>query len=873
MIWHSSEKDSVLGFFSTDKDKGLSDQSAQEIYKSSISETKQGPSFFKIFLKQFNSYLFIFMTISAVLSALLSFTFDNNAWISTIIIVLIMIIDGLWNCMQEYSAKKAMVDVEGLTAATANVLRDGIVKQIPAQELIPGDIIVLGVGDYIPADCRLIEVQGLRCDEYPITGEVVFVEKDCDFICEDITEISERSNMVFAGCTVMSGSAKAVVTETGPATEIAKMKSLIKKSDTDVAMLGSSVKALYKIASATVITVGILYFLISILFNNSNLQSGFAGIVVDSLKNCMALIVAVLPATLPAIITVILGRGIKKLSNDGIIIRKPSSIEKCANISLICADKTSTLTNDNMSVVKLFDGNSITDIDAPLSSPALMLLKLGMICGNGIDYNENSSRVIKDSTDTAIANACYHYTGISESEAINTYPLLGSVEFDNERKLITTINMINGKPFVICKGAPEKMAEICTNYPADKLISATEEMAAQALRVIAVAYKQIDEVPAIPMAAELENNLNFVGLIGLYDEPNAGTVAMIESAEKAGIRTVMLTGDNLTTATAVARRIGIFHDGMKAITGDELKAMSDEELDREIINYSVFARILPEDRYRILRAFQRNNETVAIAGSNIDDAPMLNKADVGIALDEVSTDVARRASDAVVKNSSIETAFKLISSGKILFANIKRVIRYLLSCNLAELIVVFFGMLIFHIPVFTAVQLLLIGFITDALPTLSIGTVSYSKPVIKRNFKTDKLFTVRSVISIAIQSVTLAVITLMAFNIGNKHGALVGSTMAFAVLGFSQIVHAISCCSNRSIFKTDIWKNPKLFISLGISVALMIIALFTPVCNLFTIAKIQNADLWLNIFVFVAIFFIVDELIKLGFYIYEKVKR
>lgn len=876
MIWHSSDKDSVLRFFSVDKEKGLEKEMAEAIFESTQLEKEKDVNFYKILLEQFNNYLTLFMFIAAILLVLVSVLSSANTWISAIIIVLLMFIDNCWNAYQEYTSEKAMVDVEKLTAATANVLRSGEISRIPAEKLIPGDIIVLGTGDYIPADCRLIETNALRCDEYSLTGETVFVDKDCDFIGEDITEISKRNNMIFAGCTIMAGNCKAVVTETGIATEMGKMNTLSATSKDNLAKCSKSVINVHKISTFTAVSVCILYFIVSILLGiNSSRTPNFALLVSESFTNSVALAVSSIPSILPAVITIILGQGIKRLWGKSILIRKPESFENIANVSIICADKTGCLTSDEMNVVKVFDGNEIYNLDdeTPLSTQALTLLKLGMICGNGLDYSENSSKMIEDSTDIAIAETCQRVTNISSSDAINIYPLLGSIPFDNDRKIITTINMINGKPFVISKGAPESLIDKCVGVNKEKIANINYTLASEALRVIAVAYKAIDEVPAIPMADDLECGLTFVGLICLYDTPGEDVVTTVEKAEKNGIRTVMLTGDNLATAKAVARRIGIFHDGMKAITGEELSKMSDEELEKDIISYSVFARVSPDDRYRIVRAFQHNNETVAIMGSKIDDAPILNKADVGISVDINSTDVARRASDIVVDNNRLTTVIDIINYSKTLFTNIKNIVHYLLSGNLALILILLVGMLIFASPVLTAAQLLLINLITDALPSMAIGTAEHKIKRSSHTIKTNRLFSNRSLISLGIQSFALCVISLIAYKVGyNDGGTINANTVALIVLGLSKIVHALSCYSQRFVFATNFVKNTSLLISLGASITLLLIITLTPINTLFGISNISFA-LWIKALLLVLIFFIVDELIKLGFIIYDKFKK
>ena len=868
MIWHSSDKDAVLKFFNTNKDTGITNETAESyLFLTDDSDKVKNSVILKHILPPKAKLPFFIMVILAALSIVLSVINGNSLWVSSVIIFAILLINIIWNNHQEYLADKAYKDVKRSIAAAATVLREGKIITVTSDKLVPGDIIYIKEGDYIPADGRLIESVGLRCDEYRLTNEVVYVEKDCDAVFDDITEIKDRRNMVFCGCSVMHGSGTVIVTEVGKNTEIGKAKMLDREFNDNENNFRKTISGVYKLSVYVVAIICVTVFLLNVLFNLNTTEQDFASFVVNMLSVSTALALAAIPETLPSTVTIALGYTVKKLAGKGVIVNRTDAIEKAANVSIICADKTGVLTPDNLKVKNVFDGVQIFDAQYDeLSNSALTLLKLAAVCGKDLDNSES------DSVNRAVINVCTQHTGITPDDITNMYPLLTGIPFDIDRMLITTVNMINGKPFVIVKGAPEKLLPLCNGANTDAVFKICEDMANEALSVIAVAYKQIEEIPAIPSPEELECELTFAGLIGIEDTPNAEIINCVEQLEKSGIRTVMLTGDSLATAKAMARRIGILHDGMKAITGEELGKITDEQLDRDITSYSVFARITPEDKYRIVRALEHNHEVVAITGNSVTDAPYLKKASLGIALDKKSTDVARHSAGMIISDSSINNISDTIISAKTAFNKIKTVIHYLLSCNLGELLVFFIGTLIFGHPILAAVHLLLINLVTDALPALSLGLAKNNSALLKRSYEPLKLFTVRSTINLTAHSVLLCIVTLIAYFVGAKINYTTGQTAAFAVLGFAQIINILVCYSEDSVFKAKILKNKLIFATIGGSIAVLLLILLTPINSVLGLNALSLA-VWKTIVILLIVYFIVSECIKLCLYLYKKHKK
>ncbi len=873
MIWHSSDADSVLNYFGTDKENGLTSQKAEELQLLKTAGVDRPIiKLLKLILAQLKQSVFIYLTVAALICSVLSLI-AKTAWWPYLTVIVMLIIGAVSLSLQEYFTKDARHQVKSIRRCFVDVLRDSETLHIPSDQLVAGDIIILNEGDYIPVDARLLETVNFRCDEYALTGEIVDVEKDFSAITEDITEIAGRNNMVFAGCSVTHGTAKAIVTDIDNDTEINRMRLLNKKNSASEIPFGKTIELVkkYTFSVATVTTA--LICIILILVNLTRVETNFALFLGDTIVNTLPILIAAVPETLPITAALIIWAAIKSLSEKGIIFNKMSSLEKAADISVICADKTGVLTPDNMSVAEIFDGNDIkSDLENP-GNAAVLTAKLALVCGNGIDNNLAASNLIADSSAKALFDFCSRFEISDSEQLLNMYPLLAHVPFDNTRQRITTVNMINGKPVVIVKGAPEKIIPLCKNTDETALLSVYENMAAKELRVIAVGYRPISELPAFPTAEELERNLTFAGFVGLSDTPDADIIATVEQCEYAGIKTVMTTGDSEINSKAVARRIGIFHDGMGSATGTDIKRLTDEELYSDVTGYAVFARLDDTDRYRIVKALMHNNETVAVTGSKSTDAPVLRKADIGFAIDETATDVSRNAADIIVSNGRIPTLLNVIKNARNIFEQIKQIIYYFISCNLGELLVLFVGALLFSNPVLIASQLLLVNLITDILPCIALGLSPADNSILDTNAKKSRnVFTVKSTLKLIIQAVIICILTLIASAVGNAVNTQVSQTMALATLAILQIVHIFPSYSEKILIDSNILKHKYIFIGSALCLVLLLIIMLSPLSALFGLVAL-TLNQWLLIALFAVIMFAADEIIKIGFKIYYKFKK
>ena len=869
MIWHSSEKQAVLNYFGTDKSQGLTKEAAEQLNNLKLLE-KEKPikEIVKIFFIGFSKPVNVCIAVLTVICTALSVISDNVFW-PYIAVLVTLILGNLSYALQKYFAKDTRNQVKNTRKCTATVIRDGNSVNIPSDKLVVGDIIVLQSGDYIPADARLIETVNLRCDEYALTGEIIDVEKDCDSLVEDIAEIPTRSNMVFAGCSVTHGTAKAIITEIDADTEIKRQYLLNRKSNSTNIPFNDTIKNAERFSTyISAVTAALICFVL-VLANLSKTDLNFALFLSDNILHSVAVIIAAVPETLPISAALIIWTAIKNLSKKGIIFHKSSILEKASRISVICADKTGVLTPDKMTVEKIFDGDKIIETSEKPSSAAVLAAKLAVVCGNGVDYRDNSSRIVTDSSENALIDFCSHFEVADREELLNMYPLLAHIPFDNTRKRTTSVNMISGKTVAIVKGAPEGIIPLCRNIDNDSVLTIYNEMAEQELHVIAVAYKPIVEISAMPTAEELEHSLIFAGLIGLSDIPDSDIINTIEQCSAAGIRTVMTTGDGNTTARVLARRIGILPDGMKCVDSSNIKKMSDTDLDKEITGYAVFSRIDEEDRYRIVKSFMHNNETVAVTGSRSCDAAVLRKADIGFALEDTASDVAKNAADFIVTNRSISTLLDVVKFARNLFEEIKKIIYYFLSSNLGELLALFVGTVLFSSPILIAPQILLINLITDILPCISLGLSPVDDSILDSTPNNKRgVFSIKSTVTMLIQAFTICILTVISFAIGSKNGAAAAQTMAFVTLAILQIVHIFPSYSEKLLINSNILKHRHIFTSSSLCIIFILIVVLSPLANIFGMTALSMGQ-WLLIILFAVIMFVVDEAIKIFFKLYN----
>ena len=831
MSLYVKSKQEVLEALKSNSETGLSSQRIAELQKefgeNRLREKKKKTNLQRFF-DQFKDVMIIILIIAAIVSFVIACIEGNpKEFFEPALILLIVILNAVIGVMQESKAEKALDALKNLSAPHARVLRDGEEKIIDASLLVPGDIIKLEAGDFVPADAILLQSAGLKSEESALTGESVPSEKDAEAVVPENAPLGDRTNMVFSGCSITYGTALAVVTVTGMNTEMGKIANLLNNESDSQTPLQKKLAQLGKYLGIMALAACAIIFVVGVLNNIPKLEIFMTSV---------SLAVSAIPEGLPAIVTVVLSIGVQRMVKRNAIIRRLPAVETLGSASIICSDKTGTLTQNRMTLVKAYvDGDTdITDVSVDNKDKILKLLEYGTLCCDGsVTFNDGKEQHIGDPTETAIVLAA-HNLGSEKDELNRKYPRLAELPFDSDRKLMSTVNEIDGKYVVIVKGAFDMMASRCVAGDLDNAKHITEEMSKKALRVLAIGYKFIDSVPQNPTSEELENGLTLMGLVGMIDPPREEAKEAVALCRKAGIKPIMITGDHVVTATAIATELGIFVDGDKAITGAELDAMSEEELDREVEKISVYARVSPENKIRIVKAWQRKNQVVAMTGDGVNDAPALKAADIGCAMGITGTDVAKGAADMTLTDDNFATIVEAVREGRGIYANIKKVVGFLLGTNIGEVITVFAAMLLWHRTPFLSMQLLWINLVTDSLPAIALGMENVEADVMERKPKpkNEGIFAHGLAIRVVLQGIMFAILSLVAFWIGwqgNDANLSIGQSMAFMVLATSQVIQSYNMRSDRSLFKIGPFTNKTLNISALISLLLVAIVLFTPI--------------------------------------------
>lgn len=827
MIWHSTHSDDILRELEVDDKKGLANGVAEmrlRQYGRNVISSVEKPSYLKRFLGQIKSKTVIALIVIALLSFAVSLMYRETDFFSPLLIIGIVLINAAVSAYHLHSCDNALDSMKSITNPSVTVLREGIVRTVNSATLVPGDIILLETGDYISADARIIDSNEFRCNESMLTGDEIPVEKNGDAVFEDITAIENRSNMVFSGTSVAHGNAKAVVVATGLNTEIGRTSAILQQTGEKSLPLEGELDGIGKIVNVIILLICLVVFIIGMV---QNFRSGnFALTTLKMLMNAVALAVAAIPEGLPAIATIVIAIGVKRIVEDKIIIKDSDALELLGKTNVICSDKTGVLTRNKMQLAKIFDGDKLTDVETePIDEKTSLVLKLATAC----------STLQNDSTEDAIKKACLAYNSMSAKDVEDLFPKLAVIPFDSERKTMTVITMINEKPFAIVKGAPEIVVPNCIGCKTEEILKLNNALADDALRIVCIAMRPLDNIPANPNPEEIERSLTFVGLLGLDDPPRETVIEDIKACESAGIKTVMITGDNLITAKSVARRIGILKDGSNALTGEELAAMSDEELLEAVGNCSVYARVSPSDKLRIVKALKQAGNVVTITGDSVQDGEALAAADVGCAIGKFGADVAKGNADIVIANNRFNSIVLAIKESRGLFDNIKKSVYYLLSCNFAEIVVILFGMILFSGTPLSAVQLLWINLLTDCAPAISLSMERAENSVMKRKPYTTlgRMFDEVTVATLAIQSVFIAAMTLTAYSIGAGTSRAAAMTMAFAVLGISQIFHCYNSKLEGSLVSKKLFSNRFLNLSAALTLFIVIFLVLTPAGYLF----------------------------------------
>lgn len=829
MLFYSKSKEEVLEALGADEKKGLEPGKITELQekfgKNKLREKKK-KTMLQRFLDQFKDVMILILIAAAVVSFVIACIEGNpKEFFEPALILLIVIVNAIMGVMQESKAEKALDALKNMSAPHARVIRGGEEKLIDASELVPGDIIKLEAGDFVPADARLLTSVSLKSEESALTGESVPSEKDAAEEVKEGAPLGDRSNMVFSGCSITYGTAVAVVTATGMDTEMGKIANLLEgESETQtplqkkLAQLGKYLGMVALVACAIIFVVG--------------LSNGIPAM--EIFMTAVSLAVSAIPEGLPAIVTIVLSIGVQRMVKKNALIRRLPAVETLGSASVICSDKTGTLTQNRMTLVKAYaDGEELRDITDNCDESIKKLLMYGALCCDGsVVFENGSEKHIGDPTETSIVLAA-HKNGMPKDELNTKFPRLAGIPFDSDRKLMTTVNSIDGKNIVIVKGAFDVMATRCISGDLENAKRLTEEMSASALRVLAVGYKEIDNVPENPTSEELENGLIFMGLVGMIDPPRPEAKEAVAVCRRAGIKPVMITGDHVVTASAIARELGILEDGDMAITGAQLDAMTDSELFASVEKISVYARVSPENKIRIVKAWQRKGQVVSMTGDGVNDAPALKAADIGCAMGITGTDVAKGAADMTLTDDNFATIVDAVREGRGIYANIKKVVGFLLGTNIGEVITVFVAMLVWHKSPFLSMQLLWINLVTDSLPAIALGMEPVEDDIMDKapKPKNEGIFAHGLGIRIVLQGVMFAVLSLVGFYLGGgtKGNLAGGQTMAFMVLALSQVVQAFNMRSDKSLFKIGVFGNKKLNGAALLSIILVLIVLFTPV--------------------------------------------
>ena len=868
MLWFKEDANQVIKELKTDREQGLGQSEAGErLARYGANEFEEGKkeSLIEKIVHHLKEISTIILLIAACISGYMAIT-TGHGWPKVIVILSIVIINVVLAISQEGRAEKALDALKSMNAHYTAVIRDGSINHIDASQLVPGDIIELNSGDMISADARLIESSSLQIEESALTGESVPVEKDCDAIINDEAPLGDRINMVYSGCLITNGRGKAVVVETGMNTEMGKIAGLLNNTEKLMTPLQVRLKGLAKRLAVVAVLAGIIIFLVGVFVHGETTA--------DMLLIAISLSVAAVPETLPVIVTLILAYGVQHMVKKKTIIRRIPAVETVGNTSVICSDKTGTLTQNKMFIQKIWH----VDVNPNKSGHTFSeeensLLEMLSACTNAIiEYDNNEEKVIGDPTEAAIIRLL-HDKGMTRADIDKKYPRVYELPFDSTRKRMTTVHQTKEGFISITKGAFDRIPVNFSDSLLQKATGIHDSFAEDALRVIAVGYKKFNQMPEDLSAEHLEDDITFIGLVGMIDPPRPESRTAVNLAKKAGIKTVMITGDHVVTASAIAKDIGIMASGDRAVTGTELVNMKEDDLRKQIRDFSVYARVSPEDKIRIVQAWQSHGEVITMTGDGVNDAPALKAADVGAAMGITGTDVSKNAADMVITDDNFATIVDAIKEGRTAYENIRKTVHFLLSVNFAEILVMLIGIIIGWGAPVTAVQLLFINVVSDGIPGFFISKEKADKDIMDRMpLKKDAgIFAAGLGRKIAGKSTVFIIITLIAFYLGRFVEVSsdiipcydVGITMAFITLSWASVINIFNVKTNESIFKVGFLSNPSLFYSAMASMLItFLVAVIPPLAMAFNIVPLSLSH-WLLAFGLAIVQLVVGEIVKL----------
>ncbi len=876
--WFAKDVKEVEQKLGTDLKKGLSSDEVvkrQEKYGFNELKAAKKKTLLQRFLDQFKDFSIIVLIIAAIVSGAVGIA-NGEGVTDTIIIMIVVIVNAIIGVSQEAKAEKSLEALQKLTDHAAKVIRNENITVISAKELVPGDIVVLDTGDYIPADLRVIEAVNLKAQESSLTGESVPVEKNIEKIENNEVGIGDRVNMLFSSSLVTYGRGKGIVVETGMTTEVGKIAGMINDVEKQETPLQTKLNKLGKTLGIVALAICVFIFIVGLIQGKEP---------IGMFMTAVSLAVAAIPEGLAAVSTIVLAIGVQKMVKKNAIVKRLPAVETLGSATVICSDKTGTLTQNKMTVKKIFWNDAIRDLDNigenEIDEELKKLVYANMLCNDTKISNEGE--LTGDPTETALVDMAFKLD--FDPSIYDRIPRIEEVPFDSERKLMTTVNKVDDDYVVYTKGGIDELLKRCNSYEINnnvnndlgayinKIRQENEKMAKEALRVLGCAYKVIDHFPSKEEMKNIENNLTFIGMVGMIDPPRQEAKVAVEKCKTAGIKTVMITGDHKITATAIARELGILENDDEAITGQDLENMTDEELEKNVRHYSVYARVSPEHKVRIVKAWQKNGEIVAMTGDGVNDSPALKTSDIGCAMGVVGTDVAKEAADVILTDDNFATIVSAVEEGRRIYDNILKVIQFLLSSNIGEIVVLFLATLltplfanwfgitdITHLEILLPIHILWINLVTDSLPALALAFDPANSDIMTRKpAKPGKgIFTKAMTWRIIYQGIMIGLLTLAAYAIGlattnepingltlEQSKIEVGQTMAFVTLALSELVHVFNVRDNKkSIFKTKVFNNKKLVWAIIASAALMfVILLIEPLRNIFSIPILPTQNI------------------------------
>ena len=813
-------------------------------------EEKKKESIVIKFIKQFNDFMIIILIIASIISAVVARLEGSNDYFDSIIIIAIVVFNAIMGLVQEAKAEKSLEALKKMTAPTCRVKRNGKISTIKSEQIVPGDIVLLEAGNYVPADCRLISSSNLKIEESSLTGETVPVLKEANCILKEKTALGDMVNMAFSTTIVVNGHGEAIVTDIGMNTKVGKIAKMIITNEAPETPIQKKLGEVGKSLGIACLGICLLIFVIGLL---KKIEP------IEMFMTSVGLAVAAIPEGLPAIVTIMLSIGVTKMARKNSIIRKLPAVETLGSSSVICSDKTGTLTQNKMQVTKIANINGETNDKEYIK----WLMGMATMCTDVEISKENGKMELTgEPTEKAIVSKALD-EGQNKNELYSVMKRVKDIPFDSSRKMMTTIHKMPNGYRVITKGAPDVLLKRCNkvydngnvttlDYSKTKLIeNQNNKMADEALRVLAIAYLDIPNLPSKIDTETVEKNLIFIGLIGMIDPPREGVKEAVATCKKAGIKTVMITGDHIITAKAIAKDLGILRGSDLAITGEELDKIPQAVLQRNIMNYSVFARVTPEHKVRIVKAYQSTGAVVAMTGDGVNDAPALKNADIGIAMGKNGTDVAKNAADMVLTDDNFVTIVEAVKQGRNIFDNIKKAVHFLIATNIGEIVTIFLGLILGLKSPLLAIQLLWINLVTDSLPAIALGLEKPEADIMDKKPRDSKkgIFADGLWQRIITEGTMLGILTLVAFSVGNYlYDIEVGRTMAFVSLGLLELVHSFNIKSEESIFKVGLFENKYLLGAFILGALLQIVVVVIPsVAEVFKLVPLTQVQ-WMYTF-------------------------